>query len=146
MNVVDPQSSLNAELASSPLHPLLTFFNDGYINFCLVPQGGHEFDDMPTTKPYVVVLWDGPKSKGPEAFCQRSLRSLVGCPASTITIINACGPQVATYAAAAVTAASSRRNVLIVETMPEHEAAWETALDEINPDCSTLLCLSLIHI
>jgi hypothetical protein len=112
---------------------------DAGVAVCVVPQGGQLFDP-PTGRPTIVLIEDDMhEAKGPQGFHQESLRSFVKrcTPAMLVT----CEPPPAAYTAAAALAALLNYDVIIIETRPEHEANWKTALDAINPDLAWLLCL-----
>ena len=134
-----PQSRLAAilETTSPRLRPILTIIRDGGINLYAIPPGGDEFDPS-TDKPAIVLIDDTIEPKGPNAFHQKSLRRFVErCHRA---VLSACEPLPDVYAAAAVDAAVFRRNVCIVETMPEYQASWAAALYAANPDL-VLLCI-----
>ena len=135
-----PQSRLAAilETTSPRLRPILTMIRDGGINLYAIPPGGDEFDPS-TDKPAIVLIDDTIEPRGPNAFHRKSLRRFVERCRSAV--IGACEPLPGAYAVAAVSAAVLRLNVVIVETMPEYQAAWTAALDAINPDLALLLCI-----
>jgi hypothetical protein len=102
------------------------------------PQGEQPFDP-PTNRPTILLIGDDVhEAKGPRAFHQDSLRNFVN--RSMGAVIVTCEPPLVAYAAAAGLAALGK-DVIIVETRPEHEADWKAALDAINPDLAYLLCL-----
>jgi hypothetical protein len=120
------------------LRPIWIAVRDADIACCIVPQG-HEPFDPPENKPTVLILGDDMmEALGPPAFHRPSLRRFIKRCHGAVLV--ACEPLPVAYGAAAATAAGLRVNIAIIETRPNQEAAWKTALDAINPDLAYIHC------
>jgi hypothetical protein len=111
--------------------------------FVAATDAGVEFRLAPLVKPFqsranqptIFVICDDDMQEcaALDAIHRDSLRKLV--KRCTGAVIVSSEPRVVAYAAAAACAVESGgRDVIIVETRPEHEADWKHALDAINPD------------
>ena len=104
------------------LLPIMIAVRDYGIAFAQILQDGgtvsFSFD-----KPTIILLGDDlEEAKGPSAFHDESVRSVLGNVSRVIII--ACDAQPRFYALAATRAAMDRQHVLIIETRPQHEGDW----------------------
>ena len=120
------------------LAPLYEAVRDFGCALVVVPQGLGPFDLPVADMPAIIVLGDDlDEALGPAAFDAKSLRrSLKGVRLAAIV---ACEPLPEIYASAARHAVLLRKNVVIVETQPEHEIAWVNLIRSIAPDTAFLL-------
>ena len=106
--------------------------------YATVVQGDGVFR-IPTKRPAVVVLGDDLASaKGPSAFNRKSLRRYLS-RCSAVAIVS-CEAVPDAYASVATEAVERRRDVAIIETQPDHEAAWLALAEQSAPLANIVLC------
>ena len=104
----------------------------------IIPQNAGPFDPPPAGRPAIIVIGDDlDQALGPSAFHEQSLRRLL--KGVRLAAVVACEPLPEIYASAARHAVLLRKNVVIVETRPEHEIAWVNLIRSIAPDAAFLL-------
>ena len=108
------------------LLPIMTAVRDYCIAFAQILQ-----DDDPVSfsfdKPTIILLGDDlDEAKGPSAFHEETVRAVLDNVSRVIIV--ACDVQPRFYALAAMRAAIFREHVLIIETLPQHEADWCTLI------------------
>lgn len=87
---------------------------------------------IPRGRPTILLLGDDlDASVGPAHFHAKSLRRFVS--RCCYGIVVACSPEIALYLTAATIASGLRKDVVLVETRPEHEADWVDRLRQIKP-------------
>ncbi len=120
------------------LAPLYEAVRDFGCALVVVPQGLEPFELLTADMPCIIVLGDDlVEALGPAAFDAKSLRrALKGVRLAAIV---GCGPSPEFYESAARHAVLLRKNVVIVETQPEHEIAWVNLIRSIAPDTAFLL-------
>lgn len=87
---------------------------------------------VPRGRPTILLLGDDlDASFGPTHFHAKSVQRFVR--RCRYGIVVACSPEVALYLTAASIASALRKDVVLVETRPEHEADWVDRLRQIKP-------------
>ena len=120
------------------LAPLYEAARDFGCLLAMVPQGVGPFDAPGADRPVIAVIGDDlDEALGPSAFDEQSLRRLLR--GVRLAAVVACEPLPGIYAEAARHAVLLRKNVVIVETQPEHEIAWFNLIKLIAPDAAFLL-------
>ncbi len=120
------------------LAPLYEAARDFGCLLAMVPQGAGPFDAPPAGRPAIVIIGDDlDQALGPSAFHAKSLRRLLR--GVRLAAVVACEPLPEIYAEAARHAVVLRKNVVIVETRPEHEIAWFNLIKSIAPDAALVL-------
>jgi hypothetical protein len=120
------------------LTPIYEAARDFGCLLAMVPQGAGHFDPPPAGRPAIIILGDDlDQALGPSAFDEQSLRRLL--KGVRLAAVVACEPLPRIYATAARHAVLLRKNVVIVETRPEHEIAWVNLIRSIAPDAAFLL-------
>jgi hypothetical protein len=140
VNMSVPRNRLTSAIDNGPsyLRPIMLAVRDAGVLMCVVPQGNEPFD-TPEDKPTILILGDDMiEALGPPAFHRPSLNRFVKRCHGAVLV--ACEPLPLAYGAAATTAAGLCVNIAIIETRPNQEAAWKTALDAINPDLAYIHC------
>ena len=134
-----PRASLDELVATAPDHlrPIYEAVRAGRCNFGFVPQLGGEFA-FPCNKPVFALVGDDfDEALGPDAFDIDSLGGFIaGCVGAAIV---AGAPPPALYAGLVVMAMSLGRNVVLVETRPEHEADWANLIQTVHPGLPTMI-------
>ncbi len=106
--------------------------------FAMIAQGDGVFR-IPTKRPAVVTIGDDLASaKGPSAFNRQSLRRYLSRCSMVSVVSSEAVP--AAYAAVAAEAVERRRDVAIIETQPDHEAAWLALVEQSAPLAKIVLC------
>ena len=120
------------------LAPLFVAARDHGCAVLFVPQHAGRFDPPPRGKPTIIAIGDDlAQALGPAAFHAKSLRrALKGV---RLAVVVACEPLPEAYEAAARHAVGLRKNVVIVETLPEQEIAWVNLIRSIAPDTAFIL-------
>jgi hypothetical protein len=112
--------------------PLLEIVRDFACSLLLVFQGQHEHP-VPKGTPWIVILGDDTFAAcGPEAFHGPSLDALITASDQAVLIMS--GPEQLAYNVAATHAARDRRNVILIETLPSQQQAWEDRIRLIRHD------------
>jgi hypothetical protein len=120
------------------LVPLYEAAHDFGCLLAMVPQGAGPFDAPGDDRPVIAVIGDDlDQALGPSAFDEQSLRYLL--KGVRLAAIVSCDPLPEIYASAARHAVLLRKNVVIVETQPEHEIAWFNLIKSIAPDTAFVL-------
>lgn len=135
------REGLDAALEYSPayLRPIIESIRDHHVAMLFVGQTAKPFR-LPKDpgRPAIVVIGDDfDRAVGPEGFHMPSVRRAIR--ACTAFAIVSSGPQSAAYASIAVTAAASRRNVMLIETRPEQEIPWLALVQKLAPRRHVLL-------
>ncbi|WP_155986380.1 hypothetical protein [Novosphingobium resinovorum] len=101
--------------------------------FMFVSQGSDAFRlPVASKKPTITVIGDDMVfALGPGAFHMPSVRRIIRASSSFAVV--ACEALEPMYDAMALAAATTRRNVLLIETRPEHEAAWVALIVKLAP-------------
>ncbi len=120
------------------LLPIMTAVRDYGIAFAEILQ-----DDGPVSfhfdRPNIILLGnDLHEGKGPPAFHEETLRAILDSVSRVIIV--ACDAQPRFYALAATRAAIYREHVLIIETLPQHEADWCTLIQKRRTSLPIVLC------
>lgn len=129
------RADINLAIEASPeyLRPILESVRDHHVAMLFVGQSDAPFR-MPTKsdRPNIVIIGDDfDQAIGPEGFHMPSIRRAIrACDAFAIV---SSGPQAVVYASIAVTAAASRRNVMLIETRPEQEIPWLALVQKLAP-------------
>ena len=120
------------------LLPIMTAVRDYCIAFAQILQ-----DDDPVSfrfdRPTIILLGDDlDEAKGPSAFHEETVRAVLDNVSRVIIV--ACDAQPRFYALAAMRAAIFREHVLIIETLPQHEADWCTLIQKHRTGLPIVLC------
>ena len=120
------------------LLPIMTAVRDYGIAFAEIRQDtgpvSFRFD-----KPNIILLGDDlHEAKAPPAFHEETLRAVLDKVSRVIIV--ACDAQPRFYALAATRAAIFREHVLIIETLPQHEADWCTLIQKHRAGLPIVLC------
>jgi len=119
------------------LRPVYAVMRSSGTALLLIQQRLGRFD-MPTRSGWVaLVLDDTDRALGPSAFHSKSMRRLIQAATHIAIIASDIVPGV--YATAAGVAAMGLR-CLIIETLPEYEAAWLHLVEREAPRTKPLLC------
>jgi hypothetical protein len=120
------------------LLPIMTAVRDYGIAFAQILQEGgpvsFSFD-----RPTIILLGDDlHEAKGPAAFHEETLHAVLDKVSRVIII--ACDAQPRFYTLVAIRAAIDRQHVLIIETLPQHEADWSTLIQKHRTGLPIVLC------
>jgi hypothetical protein len=120
------------------LLPIMTAVRDYGIAFAQILQDtgpvSFRFD-----RPTIILLGDDlHEAKGPPAFHEETLRAVLDNVSRVIIV--ACDAQPRFYALAAMRAAIIREHVLIIETLPQHEADWSNLIQNQRIGLPIVLC------
>ena len=118
--------------------PLYSAVRDHGCGLAIVTQHAGRFDLPADGRPTIIAIGDDlDLALGPAAFHAKSLRrALKGV---RLAVVMACEPLPEAYEAAARHAVGLRKNVVIVETLPEQEIAWVNLIRSIAPDTAFIL-------
>lgn len=134
-----PRAQLDGAMAHAPEHlkPCIRAVRDEGCGLMLVLQGPDRFK-VPKGRPAIVIIGDDfGQSLGPDRFHARSLRRAVERAGAAVVIASA--PVPALYREAASWAVEKREGVVIVETLPRHEASWVDYIRGLNPGIAMAL-------
>ena len=120
------------------LLPIMTAVRDYGIAFAEIRQDtgpvSFRFD-----KPNIILLGDDlHEAKAPPAFHEETLRAVLDSVSRVIIVANDAQPRF--YALAATRAAIFREHVLIIETLPQHEADCCTLIQKYGTGLPIVLC------
>ena len=120
------------------LLPIMTAVRDYGIAFVQILQ-----DSGPVSfrfdRPTIILLGDDlHEAKAPPAFHEETLRAVLDSVSRVIIVANDAQPRF--YALAATRAAIFREHVLIIETLPQHEADWCTLIQKYGTGLPIVLC------
>jgi len=120
------------------LLPIMTAVRDYGIAFVQILQDtgpvSFRFD-----RPTIIHLGDDlHEAKAPPAFHEETLRAVLDSVSRVIIVANDAQPRF--YALAATRAAILREHVLIIETLPQHEADWCTLIQKYGTGLPIVLC------
>jgi len=135
INSAATSEGLAAALEFSPqyLRPILECIRDYDTAMFFVGQSPEPFRrPKDPGRPAIFIIGDDfDQAVGPEGFHMPSIRRAIrACDAFAIV---SSAPQEAVYASIAVTAAASRRNVMLIETRPEKEIPWLALVQKLAP-------------
>ena len=83
--------------------------------------------------PWIVSIGDHMHSAwGPQAFPAESLDAAIAAANQCVLITS--GPDKFPYRAAATWAARDRKNVLLIETRPSQQEAWQSRIESVRGD------------
>lgn len=100
-------------------------------------QVGSSFNGT-TRRPKIFLIGDDTSlSMGPGAFHQQSL--IAAIRSSAVFCVISCAAVPSVYACMAYSASRYRKDVMIVETRQEHEAAWYNFIEQHEPTKGILL-------
>ena len=154
--VIVPQSRIDATLAyidenprMAHMRPLFLAVKDASVRLGFITPGRDESAFLRDDDTTIYLIGDDlHRSEGPMAFHKGTLRK--AARASVGVVIVAGYPEPAVYAAAAAVAAGGRvlmqgdkqvnGSVIIVETQPYQERAWQDFLTRANPSLAVLMC------
>ena len=128
-------AGLTAALEVSPPHlrPIIEAVRDHRVGMCIVEQSAEPFcmPRDPSRSAIVLIGDDFDRAVGPGGFHLPSVRRAIrSCHAFAIV---SSAPLVAVYKSVALTAALTRRNVMLVETRPEQEIPWLSVVQKLAP-------------
>lgn len=146
--MIDAPSSravLDQALATAEPHlrPVILAVRDLACGMLMVRQGSQPFrlPRDPRRAGIVIVGDDMGHAIGPAGFHMPSVRRAIrSCHAFAVVSCEAL-PEV--YERIALTAAITRRNVMLVETLPSEEIAWASLIQKLAP--GKPLCLALVE-
>ena len=93
--------------------------------------------ERPST-PWIAIIGDDTDcALGPDGFHPRTISRLLAQADSAVLV--ACAPLPALYETAALLAIVLRRNVVLIETRPEHELTWSALILDKRPDLPVLV-------
>lgn len=121
------------ESAKPHLRPVIEAVRDHKVGLLFVPQNGAPFrlPDGPKRAAFTIIGDDFEAAMGPEGFHMPSLRRIIRASASFAVV--ACEPLEQVYDALAFAVATTRKNVLLIETQPEAQAAWTALVRKLAP-------------
>jgi len=120
------------------LVPIVTAVRDYGIAFAEIRQDGSPAS-FPFERPTKILVGDDlDEAKGPSAFHKKTLRAVLDKVSRVIIV--ACDAQPRFYRLAAIRAAIDRQHVMIIETLPQHEADWCTLIQKHRTGLPVVLC------
>ena len=154
MSVVEEHPNMervkqSLEHGAPHLRPVLKAMREGFCAFVFIPRGEFKFCLPKDKGPVIYLLGDDLRDAcGPWGFHRPSIRRALA--ETTLAVIVASAPDPRPYAIAACAAmmsavlprdgARAPRDVLIVETRPEQEQAWEDFIWRERPGLQLVLC------
>ncbi len=112
------------------------------VSLVFVPQGVKHLDEaLPDVlaEPFIALFGDDMyQALGPKAFNRKMLTRLIR--QADVAAIIACEALYEVYDQMSQQAALGRRNVLIIETLPERELEWLAVLRKVRPKLPITLC------
>lgn len=139
---VPDQALANFVQTGEHLAPIMQAVRDFGVSMIFVPQGikdHHEALPAVLAEPFIALIGDDMyQALGPKAFGKKMLTRLIR--EADVAAIIATAPIYAVYDQMSQQAALARRNVLIIETLPNRELEWVAALRKVHPKLATTLC------
>jgi hypothetical protein len=130
----------NPAVRASHLYPLIDAVATFACSQMIVPQGATPFELL--RSPWIVSIGDDMHfAWGPQAFPAESLKAVIADANQCVLITS--GPDKFPYRAAATWAARDRKNVLLIETRPSQQEAWQSRIDSIRGDRTLPIFFSL---
>lgn len=124
------------------LAPIMQAVRDFGVSMIFVPQGikdHHEALPAVLAEPFIALIGDDMyQALGPKAFGKKMLTRLIR--KADVAAIVASEAVYEVYDQMSQQAALARRNVLIIETLPNCELEWVAALRKVHPRLPTTLC------
>lgn len=131
------------EAAEPHLKPIVRAIRDHNVRMLFVPQttGAFRLPKGGDRAAITIIGDDFDRADGPEGFHMPSVRRSIRT-ADWFAVVSS-GPQALVYETAAAFSASTRRNVLLVETRPEQEIQWVQLIQKLAP--GRPLCLATVE-
>jgi hypothetical protein len=121
----------NPAVRVTHLYPLIDAVATFACSQIVVPQGSTPFE-LPRS-PWIVSIGDDMHfAWGPQAFPTDSLDAAISAANQCVLITS--GPDKFPYRLAATSAARDRKNVLLIETRPSQQEAWQSRIESIRGD------------
>ncbi|MFT4055214.1 MAG: hypothetical protein QM681_11970 [Novosphingobium sp.] len=129
------RAQLDAQIdeAEPHLRPIMEAVRHHKVGLMFVSQGDQPFRLPPgRSRTTITVIGDDFHcALGPEAFHMPSLRRIIRASYSFAVV--SCEALEDIYDAISLAAVTTRRNVLLIETQPEHELAWVALIAKLAP-------------
>jgi hypothetical protein len=147
--LTEPQKARQAikrdvRMRRSHLFPLFDATAHFACSLLMAPQGCNEFE-LPRS-PWIVSIGDDMHfAWGPKAFPANSLDAAIAAAEHCVMITS--GPDPFPYRIVATVAARDRKNVLLIETLPHQQRAWQARIEAARGErkLPTSYCIPPAH-